>query len=171
MVPGLGPTPSSSQDDDSPKKPPAEGDEEGSVDSIQSVSSMTSEVGATVDPSIMNYLEVRPEFCREKCRRPAHALSRKKGLRAPPGIYRAVVSPAGRVIGALPDSRMSSEELESVAAARRVADAELVALARASRAKEVQVEDVDSDSSPPVPVAPRPLPVPTSGAGKIQKSN
>eukprot|EP00978_Attheya_sp_CCMP212_P029345 scaffold103947_cov28-Attheya_sp.AAC.2 len=64
MVPGLGPTPTSSQDDDSPKKPPAEGDEEGSVDSIQSVSSMTSEVGATVDPSITNYLEVRPEFCR-----------------------------------------------------------------------------------------------------------
>eukprot|EP00978_Attheya_sp_CCMP212_P032991 scaffold131176_cov43-Attheya_sp.AAC.1 len=159
MASVIGPTPSSSQEEDSAAIPDAGGDEdEASVNSAVSASSITSEVGTVVDPSIANYLEVQPSFCRvvsvdpstglshvccrgSKCRKPTHAVGRKSPERAAPGIYRATVSVAGRIVGAVPDSLMSSEDLESVAAARRASDAELVAKARISTRRRPVVEE------------------------------
>eukprot|EP00978_Attheya_sp_CCMP212_P030103 scaffold109612_cov51-Attheya_sp.AAC.3 len=89
----------------------------------------------------------------------------------------------GRIVGAVPDSLISSEDLESVAAARRASDAELVAKARTSTRRRPVVEEVNSSSSdedvpqsrstssareptfvPPPPRAPPPAPLPVPQA-------
>eukprot|EP00978_Attheya_sp_CCMP212_P017233 scaffold45767_cov32-Attheya_sp.AAC.4 len=160
MAPVIGPTPSSSQEEDSAAIPDAGGDEdEASVNSAVSASSITSEVGTVVDPSIANYLEVQPSFCRvvsvdpstgglshvccrgSKCRKTTHAVGRKSPEHAAHGIYQTAMRLAGRIVGAVPGSLMSSEDVESVAAARRASDVELVAKARASTRRRPVVEE------------------------------
>jgi hypothetical protein len=164
MAPVIGPTPSTSQEEELPPDPDAEGEEdEGSVNSAFSVSSITSEVGKLVDPLVDTYLEVQPDFCRvvsvdpstklsfvccrgARCRKPHHSVGRKAVVLPAPGIYLAAVSKAGRIVGAVPDSRMTSDELEAVAASRRAADAELIARARPKARGRPVVEEVGSSS-------------------------
>jgi hypothetical protein len=70
MAPVIGPTSSSSQEEESPAIPDAGGDEDdASVNSAVSASSITSEVGTVVDPSVANQVSValspltRPLVC------------------------------------------------------------------------------------------------------------
>jgi hypothetical protein len=128
-------------------------------ESVDSQLSNISFLGDTVDPALVHHVEVLVDFCRAihgvgdasdvpciccrgpRCRSLGHANSRKAGRRAPPGLYLALVSSEGQVLGGVPGARLTEADLLEARRLAQVRDEELVRAALALQNESVTFED------------------------------
>jgi hypothetical protein len=155
-TPASSATPSVGGFEDDPEDPDDPDVEEESVDSQLSNISI---LGDTVDPALVHHVEVLVNFCRAvhgvgeasdvpciccrgpRCRALGHANSRKAGRRAPPGLYVALVSSEGQVLGGVPGARLTEADLLEARRLAQVRDEELVRAALALQNESVTFED------------------------------
>jgi hypothetical protein len=76
-----------------------------------------------------------------RCRALGHANSRKAGRRAPAGLYVALVSSEGQVLGGVPGARLTEADLLEARRLAQVRDEELVRAALALQNESVTFED------------------------------